>query len=60
MVEYPGKSKLTPALKDFIERDVSTVERALYSYDYDSELYGYYNDFDVGEFADYFLLMELF
>lgn len=60
LVEYPGKSKLTPALKDFIERDVSTVERALYSYDYDSELYGYYNDFDVGEFADYFLLMELF
>lgn len=59
-VTYPGKSQLTSELKDYIERDVSKFEKALYSYDYDKKRYGFENYVDVGEFVDYFLMMEIF
>ena len=59
-VIYPGQTQLTPELKDYIERDVSAFEKALYSYDYDSFQYGFPAQVDVGEFVDYFILMEVF
>lgn len=57
---YPGEEQLTPDLKEFIEKDVSKFEKALYSYDYDTLDYGYQNYIDVDEFVDYFILMEVF
>lgn len=59
-VVYPGKSLLTSELKDYIERDISKFEKALYSFDYDKSRYGYMNYVDVGEFVDYFILAEVF
>lgn len=59
-VDYPGALQLTPELKNFIDRDVSQYEKALYSYDYDSVQYGFGTFMDVDEFVDYFILMELF
>lgn len=59
-IRYPGTLTLTPGIKDYIERDVSNFEKALYSFDYDSKSYGYMNFIDVDEFVDYFILMEVF
>ena len=30
---YPGEEQITPAIKDYIEKDLSKFEKALYSYD---------------------------
>ena len=57
---YPGEETITLALKDYIERDVSKFEKALYSFDYDTLANGFHNYIDMEEFADYFILMEVF
>lgn len=59
-IVYPGKLNLTPELQDYIERDVSAFEKALYSFDYDSKTYGYPAKLDVQEFVRYFIIMEVF
>ncbi len=59
-IVYPGELNLTPELKDYIERDVSAFEKALYSFDYDSLRYGYPVKTDVSEFVRYFIIMEVF
>ena len=56
----PWASLLTSELKDFIERDMSSFEKALYSFDYDTAGYGFMRRVDVNEFVDYFILMEVF
>lgn len=58
MVEYPGKQSLTKEKIDYIEKDISRFEKALYSYDYDTVKYGYRNFIDVESFVDYFLINE--
>lgn len=57
-IRYPGKSKLTEEMAKDIELDYSAFEKALYSYDYDTEDYGYWNWIDVDNFVDYFLINE--
>lgn len=57
-IEYPGKKKLTPEIEDYIEKDFSKFEKALYSFDYDTKLYGYENFIDVDSFIDYFIINE--
>lgn len=59
-IRYPRKESLTAPLKDYIERDLSRFEKALYSFDYDTQRYGFTNFIDVDEFVDYFILMEVF
>lgn len=59
-IVYPGNQNLTPQLKSYIERDVSAFEKALYSFDYDSDRYGYPAKLDVDEFVKYFIIMEVF
>ena len=59
-IRYPKNEALTLPLKDYIERDLSRFEKALYSFDYDTQRYGYKNFIDVDEFVDYFILMEVF
>lgn len=59
-LEFPGPTKLTPSIQDFIEKDISKFEKALYSFDYDTVQYGFQNFVDMEEFADYMILAELF
>lgn len=58
-VRYPGRNNLTPEMARRIEVEFSEFERALYSYDYDSQEYGYQAWIDVDSFVDYYLINEL-
>lgn len=57
-VVYPGKELLTEKNIDLIEKDISTFEKALYSYDFRSPTNGYRAFIDVDSFVDYYILME--
>ena len=57
-IVYPGISNLTPALAESIRQDFSKFEKALYSYDFDHEDYGYQTYIDAESFADYFIINE--
>ena len=59
-VKYPGIGKLTEPLRAYIERDLGEVEKALYSFDYDSREFGYRQLLDVDSFVDYFIINEFF
>lgn len=56
---YPGASKLTDEMKRSISQDFSDFEKALYSYDYDSDDRGYEKYIDVDSFIDAFLITEI-
>lgn len=58
-IKYPGTSKLTPELTEYIGRDFSKFEKSLYSYDYDTVRYGYQKYIDVDSFVDYFIINEV-
>ena len=57
-IVYPGKSNLTSEIYTGIKDDFSAFEKALYSYDYDNQDYGYETLIDVDSFIDYFLINE--
>ena len=57
-VRYPGRATLTPEMAESIELDYSAFEKALFSYDHDTQQYGYWNWIDVDNFIDYFLIAE--
>lgn len=57
-VSYPNAETLTPEQKAWIEQDMSAIEKALFSYDYDTSDYGYWNYLDVDSFVDTFVLDE--
>ncbi len=57
-IEYPGVSNLTPSLAESIRQDFSKFEKALYSYDFDNDGYGYKTYVDAESFADYFIINE--
>lgn len=57
-VEYPGELELTPERIQYITDDFSAFEKALYSYDYDTSDYGYWNYIDVDSFVGYFIANE--
>ena len=57
-IAYPRSGALTLELADAIEQDLSDFEKALYSFDYDSEIYGYQTRIDVKSFLDYFIINE--
>ncbi|MEG2678726.1 MAG: CotH kinase family protein [Oscillospiraceae bacterium] len=59
-IVYPDATALTPEIKDYITKDLSRCEKALYSYDYDTKKYGFQTFMDVGEFTDYLILNEVF
>ncbi|MEQ9809843.1 CotH kinase family protein [Streptococcus jiangjianxini] len=55
-VKYPGKKRLTPGQLDFINKDISHIEKILYSYDFSK----YPKYIDRKSFADYFIINEFF
>ena len=57
-IQYPRSGALTQELADAIAQDFSNFEKSLYSYDYDTDDYGYYYDINVQSFVDYFILNE--
>lgn len=58
-VNYPGTSNLTPSKLDYIAKEISLVEKMLYSSDifYEDT---YTNYLDIDEFANYFIINEFF
>ena len=58
-IMYPGHSNRDSALEEEIRQDFSAFEKALYSYDYDREEYGYAAWVDVDNFVDYFIINEV-
>lgn len=59
-VIYPSKLNLTPKLQEYIEKDFSKFEKALYSYDYNERNFGYWENIDVNTFVDYMIINEFF
>ena len=57
-IKYPRSGDLTPQLVESITREVSDFEKALYSYDYDTDDYGYWHNIDTDSFVDYFIINE--
>lgn len=57
-VLYPNDEELTPGKLAWIENDLSAIEKSLYSYDYDTQDYGYWTTLDVDSFVDYFIFNE--
>ena len=57
-IQYPRSGDLTEEMADAIAQDFSDFEKSLYSYDYDTDDYGYYYDINVQSFVDYFIINE--
>lgn len=57
-IKYPRSGDLTPELTAAITQEFSDFEKSLYSYDYDTDDFGYYYDIDVQSFIDYFIINE--
>lgn len=57
-IRYPASKNLTQAQADWIERDVSKFEEALYSENFDDPNVGYAQYIDMENFADYVILNE--
>ena len=56
--QVPKRAVLTEEMREQIELDWARFEKALYSYDYDTDGYGYWNYIDVENFIDYFWANE--
>lgn len=59
-VRYPGRNKITPGRMAYIEKEISQVEKTLYSYDLGDAQKGYAQYLDVRAFAQYFIINEFF
>ena len=57
-IKYPRAGDLTPELAREISQEVSDFEKTLYSYDYDTDDYGYWHSIDTDSFVDFFILNE--
>ena len=57
-IRYPKRASLTDELREQIELDFAAFEKALYSYDHDTDDYGYWNWIDEQNFIDYYLINE--
>ena len=57
-IDYPRTGDLTPERKKYIEEAVSDFEKSIYSYDYDTDEYGYFNNVNIQSFVDYFVFNE--
>lgn len=55
---YPGKSNLTDDVKQYIAKDISDFEKALYSYDFKDPKKGYAKYIDVDSWVDFYIIQE--
>ena len=59
-VRYPGNQLITAERIQYIEKDISKIEKMLYSYDLIDSKKGVVNELDIGAFAEYFIINEFF
>lgn len=57
-VLYPQEEYQSPGVLNYIQRDISRIERGLYSSDMVSGQYDYEKEIDVDSFVDYYILQE--
>ncbi len=57
-IEYPGPKNITPELATSITKDFSAFEKSIYSYDFDSDEFGFKKTIDIDSFVDYFIINE--
>lgn len=57
-IKYPKSGSLTDDITERITQEFSDFEKALYSFDYDTDDYGYYNYIDVQSFVDFMIINE--
>ena len=57
-IRYPREIDLTPEVVEWIQRDISRVERGLYSADMVLGRYDYASELNVDSFVDYYILQE--
>lgn len=57
-IEYPGPNNITPDLASSITKDFSAFEKSIYSYDFDSDEFGFKKTIDIDSFVDYFIINE--
>lgn len=57
-IKYPRSGDLTQEMADSIAQEFADFEKSLYSYDYDTDDFGYYYDINVQSFIDYFIINE--
>ena len=55
---YPQAEYLTEEVVDYIQQDISRIERGLYSSDMVAGLYDYESELDVDSFVNYYILQE--
>lgn len=58
-IEYPSENTTSELIAN-IEHEISAYEKALYSFDYDDQTYGYRAFFDTNSFIDYAIINEFF
>lgn len=59
-VRYPGNRQITKKRLQYIEEDISKIEKVLYSYDLTDEQKGAAKYIDYNSFAEYFVINEFF
>ena len=57
-IVYPGADNLTEELAEEIRQDFSAFEKALYSFDFDDDKYGYKAMIDVESFVAFMIINE--
>lgn len=58
-IKYPKSSDVDDDVIEYISKDLSEFEKAIYSYDYDSFRFGYSKFIDTQSFIDYMLINEV-
>lgn len=59
-VRYPGKNSITTGRLNYINEEISEIEKCLYSTDLQDPNNGYTEYLDLNEFAEYFVINEFF
>lgn len=57
-ISYPGTSNLTEQVKEYINMDISKIEKAIYSYQAGNDSDFYIEYLDEDSFVDYYILQE--
>lgn len=57
-IRYPSKNKITEKQKEYIQKDISKFEQALYEKNFSDKRIGYQAYIDMDNWVDYFIINE--
>ena len=57
-IRYPSKNKITEKQKEYIQKDISEFEQALYGENFSDKRIGYQAYIDMDNWVDYFIINE--